>query len=226
MSHKSKTPADARTAILARIREAAAAAGVRRTVPMPAYEGRNGLPEALPDRASRTSAFARRMEELRVSFVLCDSMADVAEGLCTLGIRLKWKNLAIQSSPRLQELIKGLDHGLTRVTADAGKAALGGCDAGIVEALAMDGQTGAILIGGESGAGEVGATVTTLVVIGTGDRISGSLDEAFRMARSKGSLPASLTLITGGATCFGIERRAIPKGNGPTNIIVYLSLVE
>ncbi len=221
MSRKSE-PADGREIIMARIREASKAAGLRAATPMPAYDGRNGLPEPHADRGGRISAFARRMEELRTSFVLCDTLQDAAEGMAALCERAKWRRLGVQSSPFVGDVLAGLPGGVERVTADKGKSALGACEAGIVECRAMDAQTGAVVVGAENGALEVSACAPTLVVFGRAHRLAGSLDEAIRVAGS----PGGLTLFTGPSMTYGAERRPVASGHGPTSLVIYLILAE
>lgn len=219
-----RTHTDGRDTILARIREASEAAGLLTPAPMPPHEGRDGLPEPFADRSTRVSAFARRMEELRVSFVFCDSIEDVAEGVARLARDSAWSGIAAQPSPTLAGITGGLSEKI--VPAGADRARLGACEAGLVECLAMDAQTGAILLTGGPGFLELAATAATLVIIGAADRVSGSLDEAFAMAKSAGGgkLPPGLMLLTGASLTTGIERTPIARGHGPLRLVVYLTL--
>jgi L-lactate utilization protein LutC len=217
---------DGRETIIARIREASKASGLHTPAPMPPNEGRDGLPEASPDRAVRASAFARRMEELRVSFVFCDTLEDAADGVAMMAQSSGWNTIASHEGSLLKN-VNGRMNGKI-VLPGADKAKLGACEAGIVECLAMDAQTGAILIAGATGVMEFTATSPTLVIIGTADRIAGSLDDAFSMAKSAGGgkLPAGLSIITGASITAAIERKPIQRGHGPLKLVVYLALSE
>lgn len=226
MSHSHSSGRDGRETIISRIREACKASGLHTPAPMPPNEGRDGLPQATPDRAARASAFARRMEELRVSFVFCDTLEDAADGVALMAQSSGWNNIASHEGP----LLKGINGRMNGkiVLPGADKAKLGSCEAGIVECLAMDAQTGAVLIAGAPGVMEFTATSPTLVVIATVDRISGSLDDAFSMAKNAGGgkLPAGLSIVTGASITAAIERKPIQRGHGPLKLVVYLAMSE
>ncbi len=215
-----------RDTIIARIREASKAAGPQTPAPMPPHGGRDGLPEDFPDRAARASAFARRMEELRASFVFCDTLDDVADGFAQMAQFSGWNTIASHPGTLLAG-VNGRMRGKI-VLPGADKAKLGACDAGIVECLAMDAQTGAILVAGGPGVMEFTATSPTLVIVGTDDRIAASLDDAFAMAKytGGGKLPPGLSIITGACINTSIERRPIARGHGPIKLVVYLALTR
>lgn len=221
-------PADGRETILARIREASGVAGLKPAATMPANKGLDALPEDYPDRGARTTGFARRMEELRISFVLCDTLEDVADGVATFATRSGWKTFAACRSPMLTETTAGLKDVMQWTDGGVGKSALASCDAGIVTCEALDAQTGGILVAGGDGALEIVACVPNLVVVALQHQIAGSLYEAFASIKSSngGTLPAGMTIVTGGPVSDAVERIPVQRGHGAKNIVVFLALAE
>lgn len=223
--NKPATAPDGRETILSRIREASRASGHKPAVEMPANKGLDALPEDYPTRGDRVSGFARRMEELGGSFVLCDNTEDLIEGLSMLASRSGWKSLAAHRTPQISDITAAQKDIMLWCDQKLGKAALASCEAGIVACEALDAQTGAILIAGNEGALEIVATVRTLVVIAAQHQIAGNLYEAFGTLKSAGggSLPPGLSIVTGGTITEAVENTRVARGHGVRNIIVFLT---
>lgn len=223
---KSKNiPGDGRETILARIREATKTSGVRSVLPVPASGGRDGLPPSFDARQDRVPAFARMMDELHVSFVLCDTLRDVADGLASLAERSNWKKVAVQDAPLLRTVADSMGDSVLRVSSGRGSSEMGDCDAGLVEGVALDAQTGGVFVGGASGL-SVAAIAPTLVVVALAESLAPSLDSAFHLVSRGGRLPEALAVLTGGAVSYGAERRIIANGHGAARLVVYLALAE
>ena len=216
---------DPRGLILARIREARLAAGEPPAAPLPSNGGRDALPEVPTDVRARIGAFAERMEELCVSFVLCDDRADVADGIGLLSKRAGWKSVAALQSPLLTELLKGYSGGVIWSGRDCDVARLASVDVAIVEADALEAQSGSILCGTEPGGLEIVSLPPSLIVVAVMSRLHRSLAEAMYTlaARNGGRLPAGFTVLTGGAFTQAVERRRVAKGFGPQSITVFLA---
>lgn len=215
---------DSRDTILSRIREARALAGSPLLPPSPPNGGRDALPPAQAEPRARLSAFAEHMEKLGISFVLCDTRDEARIAFPEFARRAGWKSLAAHKGLLASDLLAGHSAPILWSGADCRLDQLATADAAVIEADAADAQFGTLLCAGSPGGLELVALTPTLIVIVPLERLRDTLDAALESvaARHGGTIPATLTLLTGPCINHTVERRAIPRGHGPQSITVFL----
>ncbi len=224
--------ADARSDILARIREALAV-----PAPKPHFksEATAGQPVAvakpwLPDGGETTDAslaiLAEQLAKLKAVLVRVPDAAAAGAAVADLARAKSWKQVAYHGDPLVGSVAAALPCATWAADASFDKQKLEGCDAAITSCEAIVAQLGSVLVSSASSGGRALSVLPHVhVVVAKVDQVVPDLAMAIAQtqARHGSRLPSMLSFITGPSRTGDIERILVLGAHGPKEL--YLVLV-
>ena len=224
--------ADARTDILARIREA-----LQVKAPKPHFKAQSTSGQAvqvgkpwLPDGGETTEAslaiLAEQLAKLKAVLVRVPDEAAAAQAVAELARTKNWKHVAFHGAPLVRPVAAALPCGSWEADASFDKQKLEGCDAAITSCEAIVAQLGSILVSSATSGGRALSILPHVhVVVARVDQVVPDLATAIAQtqARHGDRLPSMLSFITGPSRTGDIERILVLGAHGPKEL--YLILV-
>ncbi len=223
--------ADARSDILARIREALKVKAPRphlRAEPTdarPAKAGRPWLPDGGETREASLAILAEQLAKLKAALVRVPDAASAASALSELVRAKGWKQAASHADPLLEAVNVSLPCPVWNVDRDFDKRRLEGCDFGVTTCECLVAQLGSALVSSRSSGGR-GLSILphAHVIVATVDQVVPDLAAALADVRVRhgGEPPSMLSFITGPSRTGDIERILVLGAHGPKELHVLL----
>lgn len=223
--------ADARTDILARIREALKVKAPRphlRAEPVdarPSKAGRPWLPDGGETPQSSQAILAEQLAKLKASLVRVPDAATAAKSLQELFVSKGWKQAAVHRNALLAPLVGSLPCQVWNIEDGFSKQKLEGCDVGLTTCECLVAQLGSALVSSRTCGGRGLSILPHVhVIVATVDQVVPDLAAALTdlRARNAGSLPSMLSFITGPSRTGDIERILVLGAHGPKELHVIL----
>ena len=224
--------ADARSDILARIREA-----LKVEAPKPHFksEGTAGQPAKvgkpwLPDGGETTEAsliiLAEQLAKLKAVLIRVPDEATAGQAIAELARSKAWTQVAYHGAPLVRSVAAALPCATWEADAAFEKQKLEGCDASITSCESIVAQLGSILVSSASSGGRALSILPHVhVVVARVDQVVPDLATAIALMQSLHGpkMPSMLSFITGPSRTGDIERILVLGAHGPKEL--YLVLV-
>lgn len=223
--------ADARSDILARIREALKVKAPRphlRAEPSdqrPAKAGKAWLPDGGESREASLTILAEQLAKLKAALMRVPDAEAAASALAELARVKGWKQAASHADPLLEAVSRSLPCPVWNVAEGFDKRRLEACDVGITTCESLVAQLGSALVSSRSSGGRGLSILPHVhVIVATVDQVVPDLDVAIAQARSRnaGETPSMLSFITGPSRTGDIERILVLGAHGPKELYVLL----
>ena len=223
--------ADARSDILARIREALKVKAPRphlRAEPTdrrPAKAGKPWLPDGGESREASLAILAEQLAKLKAVLVRAPDVTSAASALADLAKSKGWQRAAVHSDALLKAACATLPCPVWDVAEAFDKRRLEGCDVGITTCECLVAQLGSALVSSRSSGGRGLSILPHVhVIVATVDQVMPDLDTAFAAVRDRnaGGMPSMLSFITGPSRTGDIERILVLGAHGPKELYVIL----
>ncbi len=223
--------ADARSDILARIREALKVKAPRPHLraepgdPSPSKAGRPWLPDGGETREASLTILAEQLAKLKAVLLRVPDRAAAAKALADLAGAKGWKRVASHSDSLLDEVNAALPCEVWPVSRDFDKRRLEACDAGVTTCECLVAQLGSALVSSRSSGGRALSILPHAhVIVATADQVVPDLADALAKVRAGngGEMPSMLSFITGPSRTGDIERILVLGAHGPKELHVIL----
>jgi L-lactate dehydrogenase complex protein LldG len=223
--------ADARSEILARIREALSV-----KAPKPHFKSDSTTGQAvqvakpwLPDGGETVEAslaiLAEQLAKLKAVLVRVPDEAAAARAVAELASAKSWKQVAYHDDALVRPVAAALPCPAWQADASFDKQKLEGCDAAITSCEAIVAQLGSILVSSESSGGRALSVLPHVhVVVARVGQVVPDLASAIAQAQSRHGerLPSMLSFITGPSRTGDIERILVLGAHGPKELYLVL----
>ena len=224
--------ADARTDILARIREA-----LQVKAPKPHFKAEEtaGQPVKiakpwLPDGGETTEAslliLAEQLAKLKAVLIRVPDETAAGQAVADLARSKAWKQVAYHGAPLVRPVAAALPCPAWEADASFEKQKLEGCDASITSCESIVAQLGSILVSSASSGGRALSILPHVhVVVARVDQVVPDLATAIALMQAVHGekMPSMLSFITGPSRTGDIERILVLGAHGPKEL--YLVLV-
>jgi L-lactate dehydrogenase complex protein LldG len=223
--------ADARSDILARIREAlkvkAPAPHFKAEKPHghPAQVGKPWLPDGGETTDASLAILSEQLAKLKAVLVRVADENAAAQAVADLARNKSWKRVAYHGDPLVRRIIPALPCESWEADASFEKQKLEGCDAGITSCESLVAQLGSILVSSASSGGRALSILPHVhVVVARTDQVVPDLATALEQVRARHGdrMPSMLSFITGPSRTGDIERILVLGAHGPKELHVIL----
>ena len=224
--------ADARSDILARIREALQVKAPKPhfksddTAGQPVKVGKPWLPDGGETTEASLVILAEQLAKLKAVLIRVPDDASAGSAVAELARGKGWKQVAYHGAPLVREVAGALPCSVWEADASFDKQKLEGCDAAITSCEAIVAQLGSILVSSASSGGRALSILPHVhVVVARVDQVLPDLATALAQVEAKhgGQMPSMLSFITGPSRTGDIERILVLGAHGPKEL--YLVLV-
>jgi len=223
--------ADARTDILARIREA-----LQVKAPKPHFKSTAASGQAaqvakpwLPDGGDTTEAslviLAEQLAKLKAVLVRVPDEAAAGQAVADLARAKAWKQVAYHGAPLVRSVAAALPCPAWEADASFDKQKLEGCDAAITSCEVIVAQLGSILVSSASSGGRALSILPHVhVVVARVDQVVPDLATAIAQVQATHGekMPSMLSFITGPSRTGDIERILVLGAHGPKELFLVL----
>lgn len=224
--------ADARTDILARIREALQVKAPKphfkseTTTGQPVKVGKQWLPDGGETTEASLVILAEQLAKLKAVLVRVPDEAAAGAAIADLARAKAWKQVAYHGAPLVRAVASSLPCSAWEADASFEKQKLEGCDAAITSCEAIVAQLGSILVSSASSGGRALSILPHVhVVVARVDQVLPDLATAIAQVQAAHGdrMPSMLSFITGPSRTGDIERILVLGAHGPKEL--YLVLV-
>lgn len=218
---------DARTEIMARIREALKTPSSKPHLKAESVGavGKTWLPEGGETKSESLALLSDNLTKLKAQFYPVKNLNQAIDLVKDLASKNKWKNVAYHNHELVTPVAQAVDGVAWSVDESFNKEKLEQVDVGLTSCVSIVAQFGTILVSSETSGGRALSILPPAhVVIARVDQVVPDLAACIENvnAHFKGKLPSMLSFITGPSRTGDIERILVLGAHGPKELHLIL----